>query len=229
MVLGVYPSSIKRGSTGSIEIHGLGLPPGLAAEDLDLGPGISVTRVSSSSATLVSADISVDQNAADGGRDVFLSGLVSPDRLVVFNTVDRVVVTPETGMARVGGGGAYPKGFAQFEARGFSNGPDDKPDTDDDLDLGLLDVQWSMEEYAAAFGDDDLAYIGTLGQDGLFLPALDGPNPDRLGSRNNIGDVWVVATHSGPDGKAVRGRAHLLVTVPLYMRWEPWRMSEPIS
>ena len=56
---------------------------------------------------------------------------------------------------------------------------------------------------------------------GLFTPALDGPNPARSGNRNNVGDVWVVATHTPPDGgKPVRARAHLVVTVPLYLRWE---------
>ena len=39
-------------------------------------------------------------------------------------------------MARVGGV-VFPKSCAQFEAIGFSNGPDGKPDTADDLELGL--------------------------------------------------------------------------------------------
>ena len=81
----------------------------------------------------------------------------------------------------------------------------------------------SVEEYAATFGDDDLAFIGSMGQDGVFLPALDGPNPDRVGSRNNVGDAWVIATHTTADGSELRARAHLLVTVPNYMRFEPWR------
>ena len=143
----------------------------------------------------------------------------------MYETVDRILVTPEAGMARLGGG-AFPKGFAQFEATAFSDGPDGKPETDDDLNLGFVDVEWSMEEYSAIFDDDDIEYVGTLGADGLFQPALDGPNPDRDGLRNNVGDVWTVATWRGPDGKEVRGRAHLIVTVPLYMRWEPWRVQE---
>jgi quinohemoprotein amine dehydrogenase len=55
------------------------------------------------------------------------------------------------------------------------------------------------------------------------VPALDGPNPERHGNRNNVGDVWVIATHERAGAAALRARAHLLVTVPLYMRWEPWR------
>ena len=44
--------------------------------------------------------------------------------------------------------------------------------------------------------------------------------------RNNIGDVWVVAkvlgdAAGGKPASTLRARAHLLVTVPLYMRFDP--------
>ena len=83
-----------------------------------------------------------------------------------------------------------------------------------------------MEEYTATFDDDDIAYVGELGPDGIFTPAEDGPNLNRKGSRNNVGDVWVVATHAGPEAKAnnpLRARAHLIVTVPLYLKFDPWQ------
>ena len=63
--------------------------------------------------------------------------------------------------------------------------------------------------------------MGEIRQDGMFVPAADGPNPERSGLRNNIGDVWVVATHGAGDDE-MSARAHLVVTPPLYMRWEPW-------
>ena len=71
--------------------------------------------------------------------------------------------------------------------------------------------------------DDDIKWVGTIDQHGLFTPSVEGPNPQRSGSRNNIGDVWVVATYKGTDA-ATRGltaRAQLVVTVPLYVRWDP--------
>jgi quinohemoprotein amine dehydrogenase len=80
-----------------------------------------------------------------------------------------------------------------------------------------VDVKWSLEEYPATFTDDDIQYVGTLDENGLFTPNLDGPNPKRSGNRNNVGDVWVVAEYAGT--RPIRGRAHLLVTVPLYMNW----------
>jgi quinohemoprotein amine dehydrogenase len=51
----------------------------------------------------------------------------------------------------------------------------------------------------------------------LFTPNVDGPNPKRSGNRNNVGDVWVVAELAG--ARPIRARAHLLVTVPVYMNW----------
>jgi quinohemoprotein amine dehydrogenase len=54
---------------------------------------------------------------------------------------------------------------------------------------------------------------------GVFTPNLEGPNELRSGERNNIGDVWVVATYTEA-GTAIRGRAHLLVSPPVYMRFD---------
>jgi quinohemoprotein amine dehydrogenase len=127
-------------------------------------------------------------------------------------------------MARVGGAN-FPKQYQQFEAVAYNNGADGKPDTKDDLDLGIVDVAWSLEEYTATFGDDDKEFVGTVDASGLFTPNIDGPNPKRKNQTNNYGDVWVVATFTpeagGPPARPIRARAHLLVTVPVYMRWEP--------
>jgi quinohemoprotein amine dehydrogenase len=130
-------------------------------------------------------------------------------------------------MARVGGV-RFPKALAQFEARAFDNGADNRPDTPDDIDLGVIDATWSLEEFTATYDDDDIKFVGEIDtKTGLFTPAVDGPNPARKGERNNIGDVYVVATYmpqaadATGGAKPLRARAHLLVTVPLYMRWEP--------
>ncbi len=89
----------------------------------------------------------------------------------------------------------------------------------DDLDLGVMDVERSLEEYAAILGDDDIEFVGELDQAGFFTPALDGPNPSRVTNANNVGDLWVVATvPESTTSQSIRGRAHLLVTVPLYIR-----------
>ena len=93
--------------------------------------------------------------------------------------------------------------------------------------------------------DDDLKYVGTIdAQTGLVTPGIDGPNPERKWQANNVGDVYVEATvkldvpvrgeqqdePSSADDKTggvavikakdFKARAHLLVTVPKYVRFD---------
>jgi quinohemoprotein amine dehydrogenase len=223
VVFGTSVAALKAGSTGSsVKIYGANLPSDVKADDIGAGVGVKVTRVASARADEITIDVDVAGNAPIGARDLSVAGSVMPKAIVVYNRVDGLKVAPQSGMARVGGV-AFPKQLQQFEAIGYSNGPDGKPDTADDLNLGAVPVKWSIEEYTATFGDDDAQFVGTLDQNGLFTPNVDGPNPKRTGNRNNIGDVWVVAELTGPDAtgaaQLLRARAHLLVTVPLYMAW----------
>ena len=216
---GVYPVAVQTDAIQELRIYGVNLPDSVAAVDIDLGPGIEITRVLDTTPSVVTIEVRVAEDSAIGRRDLFLAQTVLPEALTVYDEVHGVTVTPAAGMARVGGVVA-PKQYQQFEARGSHHGRDGTPDTDDDLDLGLLAVEWSLEEYAATVGDDDLAYVGSIDATGLFTPAPDGPNPQRSGNRNNVGDVWVVASYERDGADVVlRGRAHLLVTVPLHMRW----------
>lgn len=226
IVSGIYPKAVKAGASTEVTLFGAALPEGLSAADLDFGPGVSVVAVPAASGERATLRLDVASGAPEGRRDLFLAGVALPGALTVFDEVDRIEVTPQAGMARIGGG-ALPKGHQQFEAIAYSDGPDDEANTDDDLELGLVDAQWSMEEYAATLDDTDISFVGTLDQNGLFTPALDGPNPERAGSRNNVGDVWVVARYTPPGStESLRARAHLVVTVPLYLRWEPWRVTD---
>jgi quinohemoprotein amine dehydrogenase len=221
-VAGVDQPSLKRGATGqSVRIFGANFPATLAPRDVDLGAGVTVTRVVSSTPSLVTVEVSLSTDAPVGARDLYVAGAIKQTALVVYEKIDTIKVSPAWNMARVGGA-VFPKMFAQFEAVAYSNGADGKPDTKDDLALGAVDATWTIEEYTATFDDDDRKFVGEIdGARGLFTPALDGPNPARSGNRNNVGDVWVIATHTPKEGGApVRARAHLVVTVPLYMRWD---------
>ena len=185
-----------------------------------LGQGVKVTRVVSARPEEIAIDVEVRGDAPIGARDLSIAGAVKPSALVVYDKVDGIRVLPQAGMARVGGN-VFPKQLQQFEAVGMNNGPDGKPDTADDLNLGFIDVKWSLEEYTATFGDDDLAFVGTLDQAGLFTPNVDGPNPKRAGNRNNIGDVWVVAELNNAD-RPRRGRF-----APARICWSPCRSTWP--
>src|SRR3954471_16147976 len=221
MVFGASAAALKSAAaTSGLKVFGANLPANVKAQDIHLGQGVRVTRIVSARPEEIAIDVEVAGDAPVGARDLSIAGAVKPSALVVYDKIDGIKVLPQAGMARVGGN-VFPKQLQQFEAVGTNNGPDGKPDTADDLNLGFIDVKWSLEEYTATFGDDDLAYVGSLDQAGLFTPSGDGPNPKRAGNRNNIGDVWVVAELSNPAiaPRPIRARAHLLVTVPLYMAW----------
>ena len=222
MVLGVTPQALRAGATAAVRLYGVNLDPRLTTKDVDFGPGVRVTRVAAADFGLT-AEVEVAAEAPEGARDVVAGGAFVPRAAVVFKTIDALKVTPQAGLARLGGI-RFSKRTEQFEARAWSYGPDGKPDTKDDLDLGPVNAAWSIEEFTAVFGDDDKSWAGTIDAGGLFTPALDGPNPKRPGNRNNVGDLWVVATLS-PDSAMkpkvpLRARAHLIVTVPLYARWD---------
>jgi quinohemoprotein amine dehydrogenase len=226
-VLGTDRTALRAGSAGqTLKVYGANLPSTLQPSDIDLGPGITVTRVSNITPDEATITVDVAATASPGVRDAFIAGGSRAKALAVYDSIDGLKVTPAWAMARVGGVG-FPKSLSQFEAHAFDSGPDGRLDTPDDIDLGLVPATWALEEYAATYDDDDVKFVGELdAKTGLFTPNIDGPNPARRGSRNNIGDVYAVATYTpessdGKPAKTLRARAHLLVTVPLYMRWEP--------
>ena len=224
LVSGTDVASLRSSTSAQrVRIYGANLPERITAADIDFGHGIRVSRVISASPEVIAIDVDVAADARVGPRDLSLAGSTRLSAIVVYNRMDAIKVTPQAGMARLGGV-TFPIRKEQFEARGVSNGPDEKPGTPDDLDLGPVDVRWSLEEYPATFKDDDAKFVGELGPGGLFIPNVEGPNPKRSGNRNNVGDVWVVATYTpegtAPATKPLRGRAHLLVTVPVYMDWD---------
>jgi quinohemoprotein amine dehydrogenase len=189
---------------------------------------VTIARVVSVTPDVATVAVDVAQTAAMGARDLFIAGSSRSKALAIYDKIDTIKVKPDWAMARVGGN-TFPKMLAQFEAWGYSNGADGKPDSPDDIELGLVDAAWSMEEYAATYNDDDIKFVGTLNEaTGRFTPNIEGPNPARTGSRNNVGDVWVVAkvlgdAVAGKPAPTLRARGHLLVTVPLYMVFDPSR------
>ena len=223
VVAGVDRRALRTGAMAvPVTIHGVNFPANTDVSVIDFGRGVKVARVVSSSPEVVKVEVDIAKDAPIGTRDLFVEGSSLAGGVAVYDKIDSIKVKPQAGMARVGGI-TFPKQLQQFEAMAYSNGLDAKPDTKDDIELGPVEVVWSIEEYTATFGDDDARYVGTLDDNGLFTPNVDGPNPNRHNRANNYGDVWVVASYKPPadmkDAKPIRSRAHLLVTVPLYMRW----------
>jgi len=221
-VLGVDLYSLKAGSTNSVvRIYGDHLAQDVTPNDLDLGSGVTVKKILSKSPGLVIVNVDVAKGATPGKRDVAVKSAVAPGAFAVYDRVDYVKVTPQTPLAHLGSD-VHAKGYCQFEAIAYNNGPDAKSGTADDIELGPVPAQWKLEEFVATYGDDDVEYVGTMNAEtGLFTPALDGPNPKRKHSRNNYGDVWAVATVkvAGTD-EPLTGKSYLIVSVPQYIRWD---------
>jgi len=229
LISGVSPVGLKTQTNGlQVHIYGANLPGDIKREEIDFGPGIQIKRVVSAKPDEVIVEVDVITGAANGYRDISLRRYFASRGVAVFDKVDYIKVNPEAGMARVGGVN-FPKQLQQFEAVAYNRGPDGKPQTADDVSLGMIDVDWSIDEFPATFDDDDKDYVGTLAGTGLFTPAGDGPNPKRKKSVNNYGDVWIVATYKPKDAakeaQPLKARSYLVVTVPLYVRWDQPEVS----
>lgn len=222
VVTGVEPFALRAGAgPRPVRVFGANLPADLAAGSVDLGPGIAVRRVVSASPQGAVLEVEVAADAPAGRRDAFVGGVTLTDALAVYDRVDAIRVSPELGLARVGGIVVPPQG-QQFEAIGLHRGPDGRPGTEDDLELGPVPARWRLEEYPVTYEDDDVRFVGRIDERGLFSPAVDGPNPERSGNRNNVGEVWVVATWQDAAAGAaepLEARAYLVVTVPVHLRW----------
>jgi quinohemoprotein amine dehydrogenase len=225
VLLSLSQKSLRAGTTARIKAYGDQLPTGLKAADLDLGLGITVKAVLASTPNHVEFEVAAGESAVFGHRDLAIRRTVLPKALAVYDTVDYIKASTDTAIARLGGT-THPKGYAQFVAHGFHRGLDGKPNTEDDIALGPVEAEWSLEEFYAVYGDDDVKYVGTMAKNGFFTPNVEGPNPEREFSRNNYGDVWAVATYRGSDaavqkdGKPLTAKCYFIVTVPQYMRWD---------
>jgi quinohemoprotein amine dehydrogenase len=216
MVLGLDVASLKAGaSDATVRIYGDALPSNLSASDVDLGPGVKVTKVVDQQPGVVTVSATVSPDAAAGNRMVAVKSATLPAAYAVYDHIDFLKVTPTTSIAHLGGA-PHPKGYVQFETIAFNNGPDGKPNTGDDINLGPVPATYKLEEFVASYGDDDTDFVGSVdARTGLFTPASDGPDPKRKSMRNNYGDVWVTASY-----EAFKARSYLVVAVPQYVSWD---------
>jgi quinohemoprotein amine dehydrogenase len=200
-ILGIVPPN-ARGGSATVQVVGTGLD-GLSAEGAALG-AVEPNDFGASAELSAEADALVSLRA-DEAESTF----------AFYTGADRVVVEPAFTIARVGGGsnvGPLPVP-AEFRAVAFWNGPDGMPGTDDDIRIGVVPAKWSVAgAHDAAVQMEDAKYAGTMGPDGIFMPALAGPNPERPFSTNNAGDLTITA-----DALGKTGTARLIVTVQRFV------------
>src|SRR5580698_8214581 len=222
-LIGVDRSLLKSGTQGTrVRLLAESLPAQIAPADLDFGTGVTVKRIVSHTPTEIVAEVDVAADAVPGKRDISFHRSVLESAIAVYDRVDYIKVTPDSALARLGSQ-THPKGYQQFEAVAYQRGADGKTQGASDIELGPVDVKWSVEEFYSVENDDDREFVGSLSGTGFFTPSSDGPNPQRKFSRNNYGDIWVVATakdEKDKDGKPLTAKSYLVVTVPSYMQWD---------
>jgi len=176
-----------------LEVIGESFPANVAANDFYCGSGVTVRAAERVSERLVRLTLDVAADATCGPRFVAFGAEPGRVTLQLYDQIDYVRVTPVQGLARTGGG-HHPKQFERFEAIAVHRGKDNKPFTDDDVDMFAVQPRWSLAEFAVRDDDDDIQYVGALDPvTGRFTPNIDGPNPRRKWQANNIGDVLVTA------------------------------------
>jgi quinohemoprotein amine dehydrogenase len=209
-LLVVDPPSFRAGSNASrIRLIGEGFPAQVTAADVTLGAGVTVRRILSSTPGEVVAELDVAADALLGKRSVSLRSTTLEGAVVIYDRIDSVKVAPASSLATFGSE-RHLRGFQQFEAVGYQRGLDDRLNTADDLELGPVEADWSMEVfYEVDRSKQDR--VGTLSPTGFFTPADANPGHNY--------DVWIIATaktEKGMEGKPLVGRGYLVVTVPTY-------------
>ena len=140
-------------------------------------------------------------------------------------SIDYIKVVPEFGVGTLGDRYPTPPESVQFDAIGYGNGPDRKPGTADDVELGPVEAKWDLRELAFLHGDDEVAFVGKINpKTGLFTPGAPGVNPARKEYRGakgalgfaNAGEVWAYATYRPKEGAPLEARAYLLSMPPYF-------------
>jgi quinohemoprotein amine dehydrogenase len=208
-LLTTEPRALRVGA-GPTQIRLIGdkLPSRVRVTDLNLGPGVTVRRIVSVSPGEVIVDAAAASDAIPGVRDVTLGETVLHAALAVYDRLDYVKVVPESAVASFSDG-AHPPGYVPFEAIGYQRGPDDRLRTADDIELGPVDVAWTVQVFHDPKANAD--YAGKISRAGLFVPA--GVSP------GNSLDVWAVAVAGGEtdrNGRPLTGKSYLVVAPAVY-------------
>jgi len=212
-----------------LRIFGANLSAGLKPADIDLGNGVTVTRVVKATPTVATVEVAVDKGLPVGIRNVAVGSATAVKALAIYDKIAYIEVSPDASMARLGGGIAA-KQYSQLEAIAYAAGPDGKKNTDDDVAVGPVNARWALEELYSTPDDDDINFVGSVNDSGLFTPAGEGPNPARKKQSNNFGtnnwgDVWVEAAYDS-DGVTLKSKSFLVVTIPQYIRYDQPEVSQ---
>src|SRR5699024_12288623 len=110
--------------------------------------------------------------------------------LTVDWRVDKVTVSPNYAVSRIGGGGGHvEKVQGRFDALGWTLVEGEE------VLLGVMPATWKVTPFnEEAKKNRDVHYAGSLDEaKGVFTPADAGPNKERSMMSNNIGNLAITA------------------------------------
>lgn len=214
-IVAVYPSAIKAGTKTTLSIVGTNL-----SAEVKLPESLKVLKTVKHTNNEIVLEVEADKKVKTSMQNIQIADKTFKNSLAVYNKIDYIKVIPEYAISRIGAlkGEKILKQNATFEAIAYANGKDGKPDTKDDINLGVIPASWSIEAFDdKATEEKDADYVGKIDEkSGKFSPNEAGPNKDRNMMTNNAGNINVVATYK--DGKnELSQKAHMVVTVPKYV------------
>jgi quinohemoprotein amine dehydrogenase len=220
-LLTITPPALQVGESQKVKLFGMNLPNGLAAQAVNFGEGVKIQAVDQNGDDTIVVEVIADKNARIGARQVSLDGVQGSATLQVYTRVDYIRLSPERGFSRPGGVKAR-KLMEQFEVIGYLNGKDGVKGTQDDVRIGrVAPVKWNVEENVTRVDDDDVHFVGKVDENGLFIPAEDGPNAKRDRSEHNVGDVWVEAWYTPTGAKRPIGARASMLVMPEKFSFQP--------
>lgn len=207
----ILPGFLLTGEKTTLTVEGLNLPD-VTVRDVSFAGG-SVEVLGTRRVAPGVLDIEVLSNAAQPGEARLKVKGLDAGTVKLAPRIDRIVVKPAIGRARLSGGVHYPAEGVQFEAIAYANGGDGP----DGMALGPVPASFSLAEEQTRLDDDDLRWAGGILPNGTYLPVGDyGPNPLRNFSAENSGLVKVVAQYTRGT-QTLTAEALLAITMPDYI------------
>lgn len=213
-LLKVTPSYLLAGETTTLTLEGVKLPD-VKAADLKFADGkVKVLGAKRVGDTIVAEVVYQGTEAAQANLKVKKLNTIP---IALANQIDYLKVTPPLGRARVIGGVHYPAEGVQYEAIAYSSGTN-AADPADDLLLGVVPAKFKLSEEVTREGDDDLAWVGSIGVNGTYIPSGDyGQILTREYKTEATGLVKVEAAYSR-GGRDYAAEAMLAVVPPDYVQ-----------
>ena len=196
----VSPSFLLADEVTTLTLHGVNLAKVKGGDVSFTGGKVDVLSAKLIDGVIVAQ--AVYRGKSDLQAKLKVKSLGSVD-IVLADKIDYISVSPELGRARVDGGVNYPAEGVQFVATAFSQGVK-TDDTSDDLMLGVVPAHFALSEWETRVDDDDLAYVGEIWANGVFVPSGDYAPLDSREFRNDATGLVKV------DAEYQRGSHHYI-------------------